>query len=182
MMVLSSIPSSLWWYYLQYHHLYDGIFFNTIIFMMISSSIPSFFYNGIGFPAHFRHLFIQFHQFPIQFRPEKLTAFKSKVQFRQIVIRIRFLSIKFKNSAFKFVNCHWNSSLSLSELRIQRSNSSLFQTNSLFCHSHSSGVIGPLHLSGRRFWLKLWRKWMPIDENALKFAVSYSATVTDEFE
>ena len=60
----------------------------------------------IGFPAHFRHLFIQFHQFLIQFRPEKLTAFKSKVQFRQIVIHIRFLSIKFKNSAFKFVNCH----------------------------------------------------------------------------
>ena len=44
----------------------------------------------IGFSAHFRHLFIQFHQFPIQFRPEKLTAFKSKVQFRQIVIHIRF--------------------------------------------------------------------------------------------
>ena len=59
-----------------------------------------------GFPAHFRHLFIQFHQFLIQFRPEKLTAFKSKAQFRQIVIHIRFFSIKFKNSAFKFVNCH----------------------------------------------------------------------------
>ena len=46
----------------------------------------------IGFPAHFRHLFVQFHQFPIQFRPEKLTAFKSKVQFRQIVIHIRFFA------------------------------------------------------------------------------------------
>ena len=54
---------------------------------------------NIGFPAHFRHLCIQF-------RPEKLTAFKSKVQFRQIVIHIRVLSINFKNSAFKFVNCH----------------------------------------------------------------------------
>ena len=31
----------------------------------------------IGFPAHFRHLFIQFHQFSIKFRPEKLTATKS---------------------------------------------------------------------------------------------------------
>ena len=61
---------------------------------------------NIGFPAHFRHLCIQFHQFLIQFRPEKLTAFKSKVQFRQIVIHIRGLSINFKNSAFKFVNCH----------------------------------------------------------------------------
>ena len=60
----------------------------------------------IGFPAHFRHLCIQFHQFTIQFRPEKLTAFKSKVQFRLIVIHIRFLSIKLKNSAFKIVNCH----------------------------------------------------------------------------
>ena len=43
----------------------------------------------IGFPAHYRHLFIQFHQFPIQFRSEKLSAFKSKVQLRQIVIHIR---------------------------------------------------------------------------------------------
>ena len=31
----------------------------------------------IGFPAHFRHLFIHFHQFLIQFRPEKFIAFKS---------------------------------------------------------------------------------------------------------
>ena len=46
--------------------------------------------HSIGFPAHFRHLFVQFHQFSIQFRPKKLTAFKSKVQFRQIVIHIRF--------------------------------------------------------------------------------------------
>ena len=62
--------------------------------------------NNYRFPAHFRHLFIQFHQLSIQFRPKKLTAFKSKVQFRQIVIHIRFLSIKCNNSAFKFVNCH----------------------------------------------------------------------------
>ena len=68
---------------------------------------------SIGFPSHFRHLCIQFHQFSIQFRPEKLTAFKSKVQFRQIVIHTGVLSINFKNSAFKFVNCHWNSSVSL---------------------------------------------------------------------
>ena len=73
--------------------------------------LPLFWYAlysscSIGFPAHFRHLFIQFHQFSIQFRPEKLTAFKSKVQFRQIVIHIHFLSIKFKDSAFKIVNCH----------------------------------------------------------------------------
>ena len=33
---------------------------------------------------------------------------------------------------------------------------------------------------GRRIWFKLWRKWMPIDE--IVFAVSCSATVTDEFE
>ena len=65
-----------------------------------------FCYFDIGFPAHFRHLFIQFHQVLMQFRPTKLTAFKSKVQFCQIVIHIRFLSIKFNNSAFKFVNCH----------------------------------------------------------------------------
>ena len=106
----------------------------------------------IGFPSHFGHLFIQFHQFSIQFHPKKLTAFKSKVQFRQIVIHIRFLSIKFNNSAFKFVNCHWNSSLSLSELRMQGSNSSFFQTNSSFCHSNSSGVIGPLHLGDDFDW------------------------------
>ena len=109
-------------------------------------------------------------------------AFKSKVQFRQIVIHIRVLSIKFNNSAVKFVNCHWNSSLSLSELRMQAmqgSNSSFFQTNSLFCHSNSSGVIEPLHL-GDDFGLRLGRKWMPIDEIA--FAVSCLATVTDEFE
>ena len=60
---------------------------------------------NIGFPAHFRHLFIQFHQFSIQFRPEKLTAFKSKVQFRQIVIH-------------NFVVCQSN-------LKIQHSNSSI---------------------------------------------------------
>ena len=113
--------------------------------------LPRLKYN-IGFPAHFRHLFIQFNQFSIQFRPKKLTAFKSKVQFRQIVIHIRFLSIKFKNSSFKFVNCHWNSSLSLSELRMQGSNSSFFQTKSLFCHSNSSGVIGPLHLGDEFDW------------------------------
>ena len=70
----------------------------------------------IGFTANFRHLCIQFHQFSIQFRPEKLTAFKSKVQFRKFVIHTRFLSIRFQNSAFKFVICHWNSSVSLSEL------------------------------------------------------------------
>ena len=34
--------------------------------------------------------------------------------------------------------------------------------------------------SGRPFWLKFWRKWMPIDDIA--FAVSCSATVADEFE
>ena len=50
----------------------------------------------IDFPAHFRHLCIQFHQFSIQFRPKKLTVFKSKVQFRQIVIYIRVLSINLK--------------------------------------------------------------------------------------
>ena len=80
-----------------------------------TSSVFQAFWNvsSIGFPAHFRHLSIQFHQFSIQFRPEKLTAFKSKVQFRQIVIQIRVLPINFKNSAFKFVNRHWNSSVSL---------------------------------------------------------------------
>ena len=90
---------------------------------------------NIGFPAHFRHLFTQFHQFLIQFRPEKLTAFKPKVQFRQIVIHIRFcqsnlaiqhsnssivakrvtnarikyviLSNKFITLSFKFVKCYW---------------------------------------------------------------------------
>ena len=59
--------------------------------------------RNIGFPAHFRHLFIQFHQFLIQFRPEKLAAFKSKFQFRQIVIHIRFcqsnLKIQHSNSS-----------------------------------------------------------------------------------
>ena len=48
---------------------------------------------SIGFLAYFRHLFIQFHQFSFQFRPKKLTALKPKVQFRQTVIHIRFLSI-----------------------------------------------------------------------------------------
>ena len=43
---------------------------------------------SIGFPAHFRHLCNQFHQFSIQFRPETLTAFKPKVHFCQIVIHI----------------------------------------------------------------------------------------------
>ena len=48
----------------------------------------------IGFPDHFRHLCIQFHQCSIQFRPEKLTVFKSNVQFRQIVIHIRMVALK----------------------------------------------------------------------------------------
>ena len=52
---------------------------------------------NIGFPAHFRHLFIQF-QFSIQFRPKKLTAFKSKVKFRQIVIHISELRMQGSNS------------------------------------------------------------------------------------
>ena len=30
-----------------------------------------------GYPAHVRHLFIQYHKFPIQFCPEKLIPFKS---------------------------------------------------------------------------------------------------------
>ena len=136
-------------------------------------------YN-IGFPAHFRHLFIQFHQFSIQFRPEKLTAFKSKVQFRQIVIHIRFLSINFKISAFKFVNCHWNSYVSLLKwVRNVGSNSSFFRTYSLFCHSNSSSVIGPLRLGDEFDWT-LWQKWRPIDE--IVFPVLCSATVTDEFD
>ena len=33
---------------------------------------------------------------------------------------------------------------------------------------------------GRRIWVKLWRKWRPIDE--IDFAVLWSITVTDEFE
>ena len=72
--------------------------------MWYNISFPKFIFN-IGFPANFRHL-IKFHHFLIHFRPEKLTAFKSKVQFFQIVIHIRFFSINFKNSALKFVNCH----------------------------------------------------------------------------
>ena len=79
----------------------------------ISIAAGIYFDINIGFPAHFRHLCIQFS---IQFRPEKLTAFKSNVQFRQIVIHIRFLTNKFRNSAFKFVNCHWKLSVSLGEL------------------------------------------------------------------
>ena len=68
---------------------------------------------NIGFPAHFRYLFIQFHQFSIQFRPEKLTAFKSKVQFRQIVIHILF----FVNQIVKIQ--HSNSSI-VTEIRLCR--------------------------------------------------------------
>ena len=37
-----------------------------------------------------------------------------------------------------------------------------------------------LGLFGRRIWMKLWRKWMPVDE--IVVAVSCSATVTDKFE
>ena len=100
----------------------------------------------IGFPAHFRHLFIQFHQLPIQFRPEKLTAFKSNIQFRQIVIHIRFFvnqierfSIQIRQLSLKFVCV-------AKRVRNVASNSSFFRTISLFCHSNSSSVIGPLHL------------------------------------
>ena len=108
---------------------------------------------SIGFPAHFRHLCIQFHQFSIQFRPEKLTAFKSKVQFRQIVIHIRVLSINVKNSAFKFVNCHWNSIVCVARrVRNVGSNSSFLRTNSVFCHSNSPSVIGPLTLGDEFNW------------------------------
>ena len=35
-------------------------------------------------------------------------------------------------------------------------------------------------ISGRRIWVKLWRKWMPIDE--IDFAVLCWTTVIDEFE
>ena len=65
---------------------------------MREKPIFSVYFVYIGFPAHFRHLSIPFHQFSIQFRPEKLNAFKSKVQFRQIEIHIRLLSIKKKIS------------------------------------------------------------------------------------
>ena len=77
---------------------YDGVTGSFVYYSMcICLSSYSFAYSllksNIDFPAHFRHLFIQFHPFSIQFRLEKLTALKSKVQFRQIVIHIRFLSI-----------------------------------------------------------------------------------------
>ena len=128
----------------------------------------------IGFPAHFRHLFIQFHQFSIKFRPKKLTAFKSKFNFVKLSFTfVFFLSIKFNNSAFKFVNCHWNSSLSL---RIKF----VILSNKFIILSFKFVRCYWAFTSGRRFWLKLWRKLMPIDEIA--FAVSCSATVTDEFE
>ena len=44
----------------------------------------------------------------------------------------------------------------------------------------SSSLCSSSFISGRRFWVKPWRKWMPIDE--IDIAVSCSATVTDEFE
>ena len=60
----------------------------------------------IGFPAHFRHNFVQFRQVLLQFRSEELSALNSYVQFRHIAVQIRLWSIEFINSAFKFVNCH----------------------------------------------------------------------------
>ena len=137
-------------------------------------------YFDISFPAHaFSSPVHSISSILIQFRPKKITAFKSKVQFRQIVIHIRFLSIKFNNSAFKFVNyCHWNSSLSLrvTNARIKF----VILSNKFIILSFKFVRCYWAFTSGRRFWLKLWRKWMPIDEIA--FAVSWSATVTDEFE
>ena len=60
-------------------------------------------------------------------------------------IQIRQLSLKFACVAKRVKNVE--------------SNSSFFRTNSLFCHSNSSSVIGPLHLGGKFDW-----KWMTIDE------------------
>ena len=55
---------------------------------------------------------------------------------------------------------------------MQGTKSSFFQTNSLLL-SFKFVKCYWAFTSGRRFWLKLWRKWMPIDEIA--FAVSCSS-------
>ena len=83
--------------------------------------------------------------FQFNFVRRSLLHSNLKFNFVKLSFTFVFLSIKFNNSAFKFKlhsNCHWNSSLSLSELRMQGSNSSFFQTNSLFCHSIRQVLLG----------------------------------------
>ena len=115
------------------------------IYNVGGNSILSIVFIIIGFPAHFRHLFIRFHQFSIQFRPEKLTALKSKVQFRQIVIHIRFFvnqilkfSIQIRQLSLKFVSV----AKRVTNARIKFV---ILSNKFIICHSNSSSVIGPLH-------------------------------------
>ena len=101
---------------------------------------------NIGFPAHFRHLCIQFHQFSIQFHPKKLTAFKSKVQFRQTVHSHSFYVNQIKNFSIQILQLSLKFFCVARRVRNVGSNSSFLRTNSVLCHSNSSSVIGPLHL------------------------------------
>ena len=103
------------------------------------------------FPAHFRHLFIQFRQIfiHIRFFVNQITKFS---------IQIRQLSLKFVCVAKRVRNVG--------------SNSSFFRTNSLFCHSNSSSVIGPLHLGDEFDW-NFDENECEIDE--IVFAISCSA-------
>ena len=121
-----------------------------------------------SFPAHFRHLFIQFHQFSIQFRPEKLTAFKSKVQFSSncyshsfFVNQILKFSIQSRQLSLKFVSV----AKRVTNARIKF----VILSNKFIILSFKFVKCYWAFTSGRRFWLKLWRKWMSIDE--ITFAV-----------
>ena len=132
----------------------------------------------IGFPAIFVTSSFNFINF--QFNFVRSSLLRSNLKFN------------FVKLSFTFVFCQSN-------VKIQHSNSSVVTEIDSVAKRVTNARIKFVILSNkfiilsfkfvkcywaftsrRRFWLKLWRKWMPMDEIA--FAVSCAATVTDEFE
>ena len=122
-----------------------------------------------GFPAHFRHLFIiSFFNFQFNFVPRSFLPSNPKFNF----VELSFI--------LNFVLCQSNLKVKqLKSVSAAKRAIGMLGSNSLFCHSNSWSVIWAF-IFGRRFCVQLWQKWMPMDE--IDFAVSCSATVTDEFE
>ena len=141
----------------------------------------------VGSPAHLRpSSSLQFHKFSIQFRPEKLTAFNpiSSVlsnchsysffvnQIWKLSIHIRQLSLKLVSGAKRVRNATCRIKLVIFSNKVI-----ILSFKFVKCY------IGLYNYGGRRFWEKLWRKWMPIDE--IDFAITLVPTyteVTEEFE
>ena len=79
-------------------------------------------------------------------------------------IVFKLWSINFKNSAFKFVNFTENKECRIKFI-IPSNKFSILSFKFVQCYWAST--------PGRRIWLKLWRKWMPINDSFCCLVLSY---------